>query len=143
MNSIATICLLALANAGDCFVDTLINQDNDELVHNLTFGTWDGNYAEDKYGELLFDATLNLDRDDSNLHDAGRDFILSENGSEAPYDWSEKRYYDHCGGPGVWCHESEKSGCVKTFIPARELVTESYTTECEEGVVKECYCEKA
>ena len=57
MNTIATVCLLSIAQA-QSFIETLVNQHSDELVHNLTFGTQDGNSAENYYQDILYDAVL-------------------------------------------------------------------------------------
>lgn len=141
MNTITTVCLLAVAQA-QSFIETLTNQHSDELVHNLTFGTQDGNSAENYYQDVLYDAVLTDREELVGQHNTGLDFVLSDNGSKAPYDWSEKRYYGQ-NGPGTWLHESEKSGNVVTVIPAKQIETQTYTTECEEGASTECYKNKA
>jgi hypothetical protein len=108
----------------------------------LTFGTWEDNYANEKYESLLTNTVLAAENDTRDLQKEGRNFVLSDNDTEAPYNFNQGRFYGQ-NGPGTWKNEVEKSGCVRTFIPAIELVTETYTQECEEGAAKECNCVKS
>lgn len=62
----------------------------------------------------------------------GLDLVLSES-------LNNKELVCPLYGPGCWSADKEKSGVVKTIIPAREILTETYTTECETGATKDCY----
>lgn len=131
---IATTLLLSLAQA-QSFVETLTSLHD----HNLNYGQWDNNSAD--YEKLIYDQTLNKHEERGrDLHDIGRDFILNDNSSQVPFDLDEKRCYQN--GSGVWCNHAEKSGSVKTIIPAKVIETETYQETCEEGATKECYLNK-
>lgn len=72
----------------------------------------------------------------------GLDFILDDSNSLRINDLHDIHYYQP-KGPGVWHHQAEKSGVAQTIVPAYEVLTETYTEECEEGATKECYESKA
>lgn len=124
--------LLGLATAKN-LRDTIKNQNDASLV----FGHSEDNKAD--YDSLLFDQVL-VTQEEKDLHVQGRDFILNDNTSKAPYYTQEKCQLQN--GPGVWTSHGEKSGIAKTIIPAKVITTKTYEETCEEGVSKECYLNK-
>lgn len=65
------------------FFETFKNIDNEEKVYNLSTGTWENNLADDEYTELAQSAFGEWGA----YQDEGLEVVLSDNGSQAPYDF--------------------------------------------------------
>lgn len=90
----------------DRFIETMIGLERNDNDQNLIQGSNHQNLAEKSYLGLYENQK------------EGLELVLSENGSEAPYEFEHARFYQK-EGPGVWNNYVQKSGTVKTCIPAR------------------------
>jgi hypothetical protein len=121
------------------FTQQLRGQITDDHFNNLSFGTGDqADYEDLGLAPLSTDCLTNLDG-----HEEAVEFITDDNGALIIKDHLDGVEYFKPQAAGTWKQDSQKSGVARTYIPAYELVTETYTEDCEEGQAVQCYESKA
>ena len=118
----AVLLFAAQTFAASDFLHILKGLDDNEA------GTWDSSHNQVKNGELYEKSFGEWGKH----QEEGLDLVLSEG-------LNKKELVCPLYGPGCWNSDKEKSGVVRTIIPKREIITNTYTTECETGSTKECY----